>query len=67
MFQKIDVNGENAHPLYRYIRSRKRGFFNDSIKWNFTKFLVDANGNVIKKYAPTTKVSKIEKDILKLI
>ena len=55
MFEKIDVNGENAHPLYKFLRKEAKGIFSDKIKWNFTKFLIDCQGNVIKRYAPTDK------------
>lgn len=65
MFDKIEVNGENQHPLYAYLKSQKGGMFNDAIKWNFTKFLVSRNGEVIKRYAPTTTPKEIEKDIIK--
>lgn len=67
LFDKIDVNGENAHPLYKYLSSKAPGFLGDSIKWNFTKFLVDKNGNVLKRYAPQTEPKHIEPDILELI
>ena len=67
MFDKIDVNGENAHPIYKYLRSQSKGVLGDKIKWNFTKFLIDSEGNVVKRYAPTTKPVKIKKDIEKLI
>lgn len=67
MFDKIDVNGENAHPLYKYLRSQSKGILSDKIKWNFTKFLIDSEGNVVKRYAPTTTPKKIKKDIEKLI
>jgi glutathione peroxidase len=68
MFSKIDVNGENTHPLYVYLKENSSGFLGtDVIKWNFTKFLVDKNGKVIKRYAPSTKPKDIEKDILELL
>jgi len=68
MFSKIEVNGENAHPLYKYLKKEKGGFLGfDSIKWNFTKFLVDSDGRVIKRYSPSTNPSKIEKDIVQLL
>ncbi|MBK1812374.1 glutathione peroxidase [Clostridium sp. YIM B02505] len=67
MFEKIDVNGENAHPIYKYLTSQKGGLLNKAVKWNFTKFLVDANGNVVDRFAPTTVPSKIEEDINKLL
>lgn len=65
MFAKIDVNGETEHPLYTFLKSEKSGMLSDDIKWNFTKFLIDRNGQVVKRYAPTTKPSKIKKDIVK--
>lgn len=56
MFAKIDVNGDNAHPLYKWITKEKRGFLGSSrIKWNFTKFLVDRTGKVVGRFGPTTK------------
>lgn len=67
MFSKIDVNGENTHELYKYLKSNSQGFMGtDIIKWNFTKFLIDKNGNIIKRYAPSTTPEQIEKDIVKL-
>ena len=67
MFSKINVNGEDTHPLYKFLKENAGGFITDSIKWNFTKFLVDRDGNVIKRYAPSTKPAEIEKDIAKLL
>lgn len=55
MFAKIDVNGDNAHPLYTWLKSQKRGFLFSRIKWNFTKFLVDRSGKVVGRFGPTTK------------
>ena len=66
-FAKVDVNGENEAPIYKYLKSKKKGLLVSKIKWNFTKFLVDREGNIIKRYAPTYSPSKIEKDILKLL
>lgn len=66
-FAKIDVNGENESPLYTYLKKQKGGILGDKIKWNFTKFLVDRNGNVIERYAPTTTPEKIENDIKNLL
>lgn len=64
MFAKIDVNGENAHPLYRWLKSEKKGLLGtEGIKWNFTKFLIDREGHVIERYAPTDTPAKIEKDL----
>ena len=68
MFSKIDVNGKNTAPLYKYLKKEQGGFlWIDSIKWNFTKFLVDSKGNIIKRYAPSTKPKSIEADITKLL
>lgn len=68
MFSKIDVNGENTHPLYKYLKEKSSGFLGtSSIKWNFTKFLVGKDGKVIQRYAPSTKPKEIEKDIKKLL
>ena len=67
MFAKIDVNGSGAHPLYQWLRSQKGGLLGDRIKWNFTKFLVDPEGNVVKRYGSTTKPEKIAADIERLL
>ena len=67
LFAKIDVNGADAVPLYQHLRKEKRGLIGDAIKWNFTKFLVNADGEVVKRYAPTTKPYQIEKDIVALL
>jgi len=67
MFAKIDVNGKNEHPLYSFLKRQKGGILSKDIKWNFTKFLIDPQGNVIERYAPTTDPSKIEKDIILLL
>ena len=67
IFEKIDVNGPNAHPLYKYLTKEKSGLFGGSIKWNFTKFLIDSEGNVVDRFAPTTSPLKIEEAIRKLI
>lgn len=65
MFAKIEVNGENAHPLYKYLKEAQKGLLgSEAIKWNFTKFLVDKNGTVINRYAPATKPESLEVDIL---
>ncbi|CAN7007894.1 unnamed protein product [Brassica rapa subsp. trilocularis] len=60
IFDKIEVNGENASPLYKFLKEQKGGLFGDSIKWNFAKFLVDKQGNVVDRYAPTTSPLEIE-------
>lgn len=68
MFAKIDVNGENAHPLYQFLKSSAPGIFGlEGIKWNFTKFLVDRSGKVVDRFAPTTKPEDIAGDIEKLL
>jgi len=66
IFAKIDVNGENADPLFTFLKEQKKGILSKNIKWNFTKFLVDSEGHVVERYAPTTVPSKIEEDLLKL-
>jgi glutathione peroxidase len=67
LFSKIDVNGASEHPLYKFLKGEKGGLLGDSIKWNFTKFLVDKNGKVIERYAPTTPPERIAPDIEKLL
>ena len=68
MFSKIDVNGDDADPLYKHLKKEQGGvLWMDSIKWNFTKFLVDRDGNVIDRFAPSTKPENIRKDVLKLL
>jgi glutathione peroxidase len=67
MFDKIEVNGDNAHPLYRYLKSQKGGLLGSAIKWNFTKFLVDRSGKVVGRYAPTTTPEALTKDIEALL
>lgn len=67
MFDKIDVNGEAAHPLFKHLRKETKGLLGDAVKWNFTKFLVDRNGTVLKRYAPQVDPLDIEKDIRKLL
>ncbi|WP_167619876.1 glutathione peroxidase [Maribellus sediminis] len=67
MFSKVDVNGDNAHPLFNYLKNKLGGTFGKKIKWNFTKFLIDQNGNPVKRFAPTTKPEKLEPEIIKLL
>ena len=68
MFSKIDVNGDDAHPLYSYLKKEASGILGSKgIKWNFTKFLVDQDGNVIKRYAPTTKPEEIAEKVRQLL
>jgi glutathione peroxidase len=65
LFAKIDVNGANADPLYQYLKHEAKGLLgSESIKWNFTKFLVDKNGKVVKRYAPTDTPESIEKEVV---
>ncbi len=67
VFKKIEVNGENAEPLFEYLKNSCPGFFGKTIKWNFTKFLVDSDGRVVDRFAPSTKPEKLEKKIKELI
>lgn len=66
-FSKIEVNGENQEPLFKYLKDQKHGLFGRNIKWNFTKFLVDRDGVVVGRFAPTTKPERIEKRIKELL
>jgi glutathione peroxidase len=67
-FAKVDVNGKGAHPLYRHLKSAARGFlWSRAIKWNFTKFLVDRTGNMVRRYATMTKPKKLARHIEKLL
>ncbi|HMT31955.1 MAG TPA: glutathione peroxidase [Dermatophilaceae bacterium] len=63
MFAKVEVNGDGAHPLWQWLRSQKGGLLGSAIKWNFTKFLIGRDGQVIKRYAPTVSPSSIAPDI----
>ncbi len=68
LFAKIEVNGGNAHPLYRYLKKEAKGLLGtEAIKWNFTKFLVDRDGKVLRRYAPTDTPESIEKDLVALL
>lgn len=68
LFAKVDVNGANAAPLYQFLKQEKKGFLGTGvIKWNFTKFLVNREGQVIKRYAPNDKPEDIKKDLSKLL
>ena len=67
MFEKINVNGEDTHPLYKYLKNESKGLLTKNIKWNFTKFLIDKDGNVIKRYAPIVSPLKIKTDIENLL
>jgi glutathione peroxidase len=67
MFAKIKVNGDDAHPLYKYLKSQEKGFLTSAIKWNFTKFLVDKTGTVLKRYGSMDTPDSIEKDLAPLL
>ena len=67
MMSKIEVNGENAHPLYKFLKKEKGGVLGDEIKWNFTKFLVDKEGNLADRFAPQKTPEEIENDIKELL
>ena len=67
MFARIDVNGGGAHPLYQYLKGEKSGLLGSSIKWNFTKFLVDRSGKVVARHAPTTTPEALKKEIEALL
>jgi glutathione peroxidase len=67
LFSKIEVNGDGAHPLYKWLREQKGGVLGNTIKWNFTKYLIGRDGQVIDRYAPTTKPEKITDDIEKAL
>ena len=65
--EKVDVKGDNQHPLFRYLTSQAKGMLSEKIKWNFTKFLVDREGNIVQRFSPQKKPAQIEKDIEKLL
>lgn len=67
MHEMVKVNGSEAHPLFKHLSSEAKGLLGQSVKWNFTKFLVDRDGNVIKRYAPQDSPTKAENDIAKLL
>ena len=67
MMSKVEVNGDNAHPLYQWLKTEKSGLLGGKIKWNFTKYLVGKDGQVIDRYAPTTKPEKMSGDIEKAL
>ncbi|MBU1802121.1 glutathione peroxidase [Nocardioides sp.] len=67
MMSKVEVNGDNAHPVYQWLRQEKGGMLGSKIKWNFTKYLVGKDGQVIDRYAPTTKPEKIAGDVEKAL
>lgn len=63
MFQKVEVNGDKAHPLFKFLKNEAPGVIGNNIKWNFTKFLVDKDGSIINRYASAKKPESIERDI----
>ncbi|MGJ1418793.1 glutathione peroxidase [Sphingobacterium spiritivorum] len=67
LLAKCDVNGADTHPIFRYLKKQLSGFISNRIKWNFTKFVIDKNGQPFKRYAPTTKPKALEKDLIKLL
>lgn len=67
MFEKIDVNGENTHPIYKYLKKEAKGTLGNNVKWNFTKFIIDKDGKVVKRVAPTVNPIKMEDEIKELL
>jgi glutathione peroxidase len=67
MFEKIEVNGKEAHPIFKFLKKQLPGFLSSQIKWNFTKFVIDRNGKPVKRFSPTTKPEKMEAYLLKLL
>lgn len=67
LMSKIEVNGDNAHPIYKYLKRVAKGAFGSAIKWNFTKFLISRDGETVKRYAPAVTPGKMEKDIETLL
>lgn len=67
LFKKIEVNGDDAEPLFKFLKEQKGGMMGSKIKWNFTKFLVDKNGNVVERFAPTTTPEQIDAAVAKLL
>jgi glutathione peroxidase len=67
MFSKVDVNGKDAHPLFKYLKKELGGLLGSKIKWNFTKFLLDREGKPVKRFAPITKPENMEEDIKRLL
>ena len=65
--EKVDVNGSNTHPIFKYLKKELGGLFGSKIKWNFTKFLIDKNGKPVKRFAPVTKPEAIESEIQKVL
>ena len=67
IMKKVDVNGKEAHPIFKYLRSQTKGLLGDKVKWNFTKFLVSRDGKTIKRFAPTVVPEKLEGEIEKML
>jgi glutathione peroxidase len=67
MFEKVDVNGDDAHPLFKYLKKELPGFLISKVKWNFTKFVIDRNGKPVKRFSPTTKPEQMEAYIQSLL
>ena len=67
MFAKVEVNGKNEEPLFGFLKSQQKGILGQNIKWNFTKFLVDRNGNVVERFAPTATAEKIDAKVADLL
>ena len=67
LFQKVDVKGENQHPLFKYLTQSAQGLLNKEIKWNFTKFLIDKEGNLVSRFGPKDKPESFEDDIRKVL
>ena len=67
IMKKVDVNGDNADPIFKYLKSQTKGLLGSAIKWNFTKFLISRDGNTVKRFAPITAPEKLEKDIIAML
>ena len=67
LMSKIEVNGDGAHPIYKYLKAETKGLMGGAIKWNFTKFLISRDGTLIKRYGPAVKPEKIENDIVEML
>jgi glutathione peroxidase len=67
LMAKIEVNGKNTHPIYKYLKEAAKGKLGNSIKWNFTKFLISRDGETVRRFAPTDTPESFEKDIVSLL
>ena len=67
MFANVDVNGSGTHPIFSHLKSKKGGFLGSSIKWNFTKFMINKEGKVVERFSPTTKPEEIEKYLIRIL